>query len=162
MKTAPLGSMFPATVSTTPASKNASPGRPRTTRASRTRPMTAISAPVRIRLRSTLLRLRRIRGRTGTPDELHTTGFFRFHRGLIATSCASPPLRVSLSYAFAHVRIVPPAEQGPGPRGRVTWWRPAPAGSGGVWRERLVTLPCQQTPATTPRQNHDDVTLQWF
>jgi hypothetical protein len=24
--------------------------------------------------------------------------------------------------------------------------------SRGVWRERLVTLPCQQTPATTPRQ----------
>jgi len=92
MKTAPLGSMFPATESTTPASRNASPGRARTTRASRTRPMMAISAPVRIRLRSTLRWLRRIRRRTGTPggpaDELHTTGFLRCHRGLIATSCA--------------------------------------------------------------------------
>jgi len=29
----------------------------------------------------------------------------------------------------------------------------------GVWRERLVTLLCQQTPATTPRPNHGDVTL---
>jgi len=112
MKTAPLGSMFPATESSAPASRNASPGRARTTRASRIRPMMAISAPVRIRLRSTLLRLRRIRRPTGTPrgpaDELHTTGIVRCHRGLIATSRASPPLRVSLSYAFAHVRPLPP------------------------------------------------------
>jgi len=32
----------------------------------------------------------------------------------------------------------------------------------GVWRERLVALSRQQTPATTPRPNHDDVTLLWF
>jgi hypothetical protein len=44
--------MFPATESSAPASRNASPGRPRTTRASRTRLMMALSAPVRIRLRS--------------------------------------------------------------------------------------------------------------
>jgi hypothetical protein len=129
MKTAPLGSMFPATESSAPASRNASPGRARTTRASQTRPMTAISAAVRIRLRSTLLLLRRIRRRTGTPggpaDELHTTGIVRCHRGLIATSCASPPLRVSLSYAFAHVRTWGPTRKTGDPAaGPVTYTTP--------------------------------------
>src|SRR5204862_544006 len=60
-------------------------------------PMVAISAPVRIRLRSPCRTV--TPGRATDPaDELHTTRFFRCHRGLIATS---PPLRVSLWYAFA-------------------------------------------------------------
>jgi hypothetical protein len=80
--------MIPATVSAAPATRSQAPRRVRTDRARRISPMTASSAPVRIHLRIRLVRtccasLGAPYLPAGTPDELHTTRFFRCNRTLM-------------------------------------------------------------------------------
>ena len=77
---------IPATVSPVPASKGFQ--RACTARNSGSRPSTASSIPIRIRLRNRLVRLTRVsRHRSADPaDWLHTTRFRRCDRSLIAAS----------------------------------------------------------------------------
>ena len=80
----PLGSMIPATVSTAPATRSPAPRRVRKDWARRITPMTANSAPVRIRLvRTCRANLGAPDPPAGPPDEPHTTRFCRCDRSLM-------------------------------------------------------------------------------
>jgi hypothetical protein len=88
----PLRSMTLTTVNTPPASRGRQ--RVRAARASRIRPITVSSPPVRIHRRIRLVRATRVNlgtpyRLTGPADGLHTTRFRRCGHSLIAASCTS-------------------------------------------------------------------------
>ena len=89
----PLGSMIPATVSTAPATRSPAPRRVRTDWARRISPMTANSAPVRIRLvRTCRANLGASYPPAGPPDEPHTTRFCRCDRSLMHLAALCVPM----------------------------------------------------------------------
>ena len=101
----PLGSMIPATVSTAPATRSPAPRRVRTDWARRISPMTANSAPVRIRL------VRTCRANLGAPyprQVRRTSPTPPGSADAIAASCTSPPC------ASFMIRPCAPTARGPG------------------------------------------------
>jgi hypothetical protein len=109
--------MIPATVSTAPATRSLAPRRVRTNWARRIIPMTANSAPVRIRLRVRLVRACRANlgapySPTGPPDEPHTTRFCRCDRSLMHLPALCVPHGTPVRFHRPGLRAIHDIEHG--------------------------------------------------